>query len=215
MARQHSRTADLPPVRQGSSDRRGSSLRVVQHTTAIDSGSCARERVPANPLPGDCDDPGILRSSDPLWDQLHAIRRRLWIVSTSLESLPAKIELAYRSRSRVAHGARPDEPGLALSASSDESPVTRPEGSNGGWWARRKCARLRSRASRAERRAAAAIHDASVSFGTALEAVLQAAVARAQADEAWLTPRRAPCFRSGDCGSNRDPVSPCEGTSDR
>ena len=42
--------------------------------------------------------------SDSLRDQLLAIRRRLWIVNATLESLPAKIEQTYRNRSVVAGG---------------------------------------------------------------------------------------------------------------
>jgi hypothetical protein len=60
------------------------------------------------------------------------------------------------------------------------------KGTVGGWWAAWKLARLRSRADRAERRAVVAIHDASASFGTALEGVLDAAIARMKADEGDL-----------------------------
>jgi hypothetical protein len=65
----------------------------------------------------------------------------------------------------------------------------RSDGFIGGWWARRKVNRLRSQADRAERRAAGAIQHVSATFGTALEAVLQAAVARVKAEEARL------CYR--------------------
>jgi hypothetical protein len=120
--------------------------------------------------------------SDSLRDQLLAIRRRLWIVNATLESLPAKIEQTYRNRSASAD-AGPNR-------HRNTSDMLRAAGraldnhNAAGWWARWKLARLRSRARRAEARAAAALFDASVSFGAALEAVLQAAVARVKADEA-------------------------------
>jgi hypothetical protein len=122
--------------------------------------------------------------SDSLGDQLLAIRRRLWIVCATLESLPARIEQTYCSRSSITGGDRC----FSVTNTSDHpcnaSPVPEQPKTAAGWWARWKLSRLRSRASRAERQAAAALYDASVSFGEALEAVLQAAVARVKADEA-------------------------------
>jgi hypothetical protein len=140
----------------------------------------------------------VFRHSDPLGEQLLSIRRWLWILSSTLESLPAKIELAYRVR----RGAGTDQPERFPNASAHEWMVPEFEGSSGSWWASRKLARLRSRADRAERRAAAAIRDASGSFGTALEAALQAAVARLRADEAYLGSRAVPCSGTRDQGGD-------------
>ena len=120
--------------------------------------------------------------SDSLRDQLVAIRRRLWIVNATLESLPAKIEQTYRNRSVIA-GVEPSQYRNASDMLSTERRALESQKA-AGWWARWKATRLRSRASRAEARAAAALYDASVSFGEALEAVLHAAVARVKADEA-------------------------------
>jgi hypothetical protein len=119
---------------------------------------------------------------DSLRDQFLAIRRRLWIVNATLECLPAKIEQTYRNRSVIA-GAFPTQSRNTADPLPTEGRAI-PSHRATGWWARWKVARLRSRASRAEARAAAALYDASVSFGLALEAVLQAAVARVKADEA-------------------------------
>ncbi len=122
--------------------------------------------------------------SDSLRDQLVAIRRRLWIVNTTLESLPAKIEQTYRQRSAIAGS---DESAQRRNSSDKfctEPQALRADKAAAGWWARWKLAKLRSRARRAEARAAAALYDASVSFGEALEAVMHAAVARVKADEA-------------------------------
>jgi hypothetical protein len=124
--------------------------------------------------------------SRPLHEQLQAIRRRLWILNATLESLAAKIELADRRRSEVAGGDGPDQPRHSPDASGDERKVLNGGGAVGGWRARWKLARLRSRADRAGRRAAVAINDASTSFGLALKAVRDASIAREKADEAWL-----------------------------
>jgi hypothetical protein len=120
-------------------------------------------------------------ASDSLRDQLVAIRRRLWIVNATLESLPAKIEQSYRNRSVIA-GVEPSQFRNGSDMLSAERRAFEHQKA-AGWWARWKATRLRARASRAEARAAAALYDASVSFGEALEAVLQAAVARVKADE--------------------------------
>jgi hypothetical protein len=123
-------------------------------------------------------------SSGPLRDQLVAIRRRLWIVNATLESLPAKIEQAYRQRSTSAVGDESAQSRETCDTILDHAVGLEAHKAAAGWWARWKLSRLRSRASRAEARAAAALYDASVSFGEALEAVMQAAVARVKADEA-------------------------------
>ncbi len=124
-------------------------------------------------------------------DQLQAIRRRLWILSATLEYLPAKIELAYRARIEVAGRDGTDHSRPISDQPSDGPPVVKAPAALRGWLARWKLARLRARADRAERRAAAAIGDASASFAQALQAVLLAAIARVKADEtdlAYLPP---------------------------
>jgi hypothetical protein len=120
--------------------------------------------------------------SDSLRDQLVAIRRRLWIVNATLESLPAKIEQTYRNRSKIA-GAGPTQDQNVSDTLCTERQALESQ-KVVGWWVRWKLARLRARARRAEARAAAALYDASVSFGEALEAVMHAAAARVKADEA-------------------------------
>ena len=125
---------------------------------------------------------GLFVPSESLRDQLLAIRRRLWIVNATLESLPAKIEQTYRNRSIFA-GTGPNPYRNASDTLSTEQRALESQ-RPAGWWARWKLARLKARARRAEARAASALYDASVSFGEALEAILQAAVARVKADEA-------------------------------
>jgi hypothetical protein len=122
--------------------------------------------------------------SDSLRDQLLAIRRRLWILNATLEARLAKIEQTSRKTSPFSGGDGRAPCRDACDAFSSERPALESHAAAGGWWARWKLARLRSRASRAERRAAAALYDASVSFSEALEAVLRAAAARVKADEA-------------------------------
>jgi hypothetical protein len=155
---------------------------------AVNSGLDAVIR-PGPPSRNGIDGPGrdhdgenFFIPSDSLRDQLVAIRRRLWIVNATLESLSAKIEQTYRNRSVIADAgpARHRNTSDTLCAAGR----TLDNHNAAGWWARWKLARLRSRASRAEGRAAAALYDASVSFGEALEAVFNAAVARVKADEA-------------------------------
>src|SRR5262249_41737591 len=122
--------------------------------------------------------------SESLRDQLLAIRRRLWIVNATLESLPAKIEQTYHKRNTFLGGDRfgreckPADRSCPEAFSGERRKLVAP------WWTRWRLAKLRSRAVRAERRAAAALYTASVSFGEALEAVLLSAVARVKADEA-------------------------------
>lgn len=209
MERHQSRTTDLPPARRGSSSDRdwdtcGASLSVEAWTAAaLTSGPASRKGGGIQPSGRDSVEPGVCRPSDSLREQLQAIRRRLWIVNGALESLSAKIELAHRRRCEVAG---PDGPDLSRHSSNplgDERLAPQSEGLVGRWWARRKLAWLRSRADRAERRAAAAISGASVSFGTALEAVLQAAIARVKADEACLNSGLPPAPRRCDCGDDR------------
>jgi hypothetical protein len=136
--------------------------------------------------------PGRFRCINLPWDQLQAIRRRLWILSATLESLHSKIERAYYQRGDEDGGAGPDQPRHSPDALGHEWLVPQSEGFVAHWWARRKLTRLRSRADRAERRAAAAIQDVSASCSAALEAVLQSAVARLKADEAYRSSPRHP-----------------------
>jgi hypothetical protein len=127
---------------------------------------------------------GVFVPSESLRDQLLAIRRRLWIVNATLESLPAKIEQTYSRRSSILGGASSSRVRNTSNPPCQEVPAREPHEVAGGCWARWRRAKLRSRASRAERLAAAALYNASISFGDALEAVLRAAVARVKADEA-------------------------------
>ena len=137
---------------------------------------------------------GLSHCSTPLRIPLGAIRRKLWILNTRLQSLPAKIELIYR---QSGEGVYVD--GLERCMHNGiEIAEERLDGRRvlGGWPARWNRARLRARADRAERRAADAMNKASVSLSDAFEAVLQAACARIRADEACRnitetpTPRR-------------------------
>jgi hypothetical protein len=138
---------------------------------------------------------GLSHCSTPLRIPLGAIRRKLWILNTKLQSLPAKIELIYRQSGewvnvdgleRCMH----DGVGLAKERLNGRRGL-------GCWPAKWNRARLRARADRAERRAAVAMNKASVSLSDAFEAVLQAACARIRADEACRnitetpTPRRS------------------------
>jgi hypothetical protein len=126
--------------------------------------------------------------SSSLRDQLQTIRRRLWILNATLESLLAKFEVAYRMKSEVAGRDGSNAPRYTADAAGNKRLTLKAKGTLGGWWARWRLVRLRSRADRAERRAVVAIHDASASFGAALDAVLHAAIARVEADEVSLGP---------------------------
>ncbi len=161
-----------------------------------------RNRSRTAVLPHVCDERWSDRNrSNSLRDQLPAIRRRLWILNATLESLPAKIELAYRLRSEVANGDGPDQPWNRPDACGNQRLTFKAKRAIGGWWARWKLARLRSRADWAERRAVIAIHDASNSFSSALDAVLHAAIARVTADDVCLDPSHIrPCRRAAEDG---------------
>jgi hypothetical protein len=131
--------------------------------------------------------------SDSLRDQLLAIRRRLWIVNATLESLPQKIEQTYRSRSVIKDAGPAQHRNTSDTLCTERRAFESHKAAD--WWTRWKLARLRSRARRAEARATAALYDASVSFGEALEAVLQATVARVKANEAGFQ-SLPPSFRA-------------------
>ena len=125
---------------------------------------------------------GLPHCSTPLRIPLGAIRRKLWILGTKLQSLAAKIELIYRqSGERVnvdgLERCMHDGVGLAKERLNGRRVF-------GCWPAKWNRARLRARADRAERHAVVAMNKASVSLSDAFEAVLQAACARIKADEA-------------------------------
>ncbi len=118
---------------------------------------------------------GLSHRSPSLRITLGAIRRKLWILNTKLQSLSATIELIYRHSGewvnvdglgRCLH----DGVGLAEERVNGRRVL---EGLPARW----NRARLRARADRAERRAAVAMNKASVSLSDAFEAVLQAACA--------------------------------------
>jgi hypothetical protein len=164
----------------------------------MNSGSSPRNRVARSPSASDSEHPPVFGASDPLWDQLHAVRRRLWIISATLETLPAKIEAALRKSGDLADGLELDHPRHSTIAPQSQRLARLPEKFIAAWWARRKVARLISRADRAERKAAAAIQHVSTSFAAALEAFLQAAVDRVNAQEARLNTLDSPDSRAHD-----------------
>jgi hypothetical protein len=157
--------------------------------SAMDSGPIARDGGCGSTPARDSCDQGVDPCSDSLPNQLQAIRRRLWILSATLESLPAKIELACRQSGVRDGGEGLDRPAQTRDRYGDQRLAFKRFGFWSRWRAMRKLARLRLRADRAERRAAVAINGASAAFGVAFEAALQAALARVKADEA----RRSCC----------------------
>jgi hypothetical protein len=212
MERHRSRTIAPKPVRRGFlSDRDWDKCAEIISVDAwsaapMTSGRSTRDGGGVTTPESDCTDQGVARRTDPARDQVQAIRRSLWILSATLESLPAKIELACRRSGAVAGRDGLDQP----QHTRDVRLRLKALGALGGWRARWKCARLRSRANRAERRAAVAIRDASASFGAALEAVLHAAVARAKADQACLVSCCVPAPPSRDQGDDRETIGPLE-----
>jgi hypothetical protein len=213
MERHQSKTIGLPPVSQGSlSDR---DWHKCGEIIALDAWSAG----PMNSGPGrredgggaqtagrESVDQGISRRSDPMADRLKAVRRRLWILNATLESLPAKIELACRQSGVWAGGDGLDRHQQSCDGLGDVHLAVKTEGVLGRWRAKWKIATLRSRADRAERRAAVAIDDASASFSAAIEAVLQAALARVNADGACRGCWFATAGQSGDEGRGGEPV---------
>jgi hypothetical protein len=142
--------------------------------------------------PSDSFEHGVSHCSTPLRIALGAIRRKLWILNTKLQSLPAKIELIERQSGEWVNGdglerCMHDGVGLAKERLNGRRGL-------GCWRARWNRARLRARAERTERHAVAAMNKASASLSDAFEAVLQAACARIRADEASrnITETRAP-----------------------
>jgi hypothetical protein len=127
-------------------------------------------------------EPCLPHCSIPLRTPLGAIRRKLWILNTTLQSLPAKIESTYRQSGEAVYVG-------GLEQCMHDGVGVAEERLNGrrvlrGWLARWNCARLRARADQAERHAIVAMNKASVSLSDAFEAVVKAACARNRADEA-------------------------------
>ena len=198
MERHPSRTPDLPTdLHESLSDRdrvrSGGSISAQERCIgAMNSGTSPGDEDAIKTWVRDSMNPGLFRCINLPWDQLQAIRRRLWILSATLDSLNVKIERAYYQRGDEDGGAGPDQPRHSPDASDREWLAPQSEEIVASFWARRKLARLRSRADRAERRAAAAIQDVSASCDAAVEAVLHSAVARLKADEAYLSSCRHP-----------------------
>jgi hypothetical protein len=192
MERHESAVTDLSRVaHETQPDRREGRSTRAPSIAARNSGSSPGNRGLIEAWEKDSANPGAFQTSDRLCHQLHAIRRRLWILSAALESMRAKIEPGYRRQSDGASEAARDRPSRALSAFGDEGREAHSEDFAGSWWARRQRNRLMARANRAERRAAAAMQLASASVAAALEAASQAAVARAKANEVRLSSSRA------------------------
>jgi hypothetical protein len=203
MEQHQSTTTDLPPDRAGYLSDRGWDKSVastwVEASLAapVSLGRESRNGGGVNTTEMDSVDPGGFRP-DFARDRLQAIRRGLWIMSATLESLPAKIKSAYHTRGELVGRDGPVQPSPTSNESSAGPLIVKAQATLRGWPARWKIARLKARAVRAERRAAAAIGDASASFGEALEAVLHAAIARVKADEACLNTLRPSTFRRGE-----------------
>jgi hypothetical protein len=81
-----------------------------QYIAGESSGLSASGRSAVKASFDDSVNAGVFHTSDPIWDQLVAIRRRLWILNATLQSLPAKLELACRKRDDAARDAEPDQP---------------------------------------------------------------------------------------------------------
>ena len=136
---------------------------------------------------------GLSHCPTPLRIPLGAIRRKLWILSIKLQSMPAKIELIYRQNSEGVYAdglerCQHDGVGIAEDRLDGRRVL-------GGWSAKWNRARLPARADRAERLAAVAMNRASVSLSDAFEAVLKAACARIRADEACRNISETPAPR--------------------
>jgi hypothetical protein len=133
-------------------------------------------------------DRDVALRSGSLQDQIRVIRRKLWILNATLDSLHAKIEVAGRKRERLPEGDSPERPRRSIVFSGGVRRVPRIGRKFDRWLRRRSLARLGSDADRAEKRALAAIARASASIGAALEAVRLAAIAREMAEKAHYRP---------------------------
>ena len=144
---------------------------------------------------------GLFHCSRPLGIPLGAIRRKLWILNTKLQSLAAKIELIYCQSGEWVNVDGPERRMHDRVGVAEE----RPNGRSvlGCWPARWNFSRLQARADRAERRAAVAMNKASISLSDACEAVLQAACARKRADEACRNFTESPVPRLSGQGDER------------
>ena len=140
---------------------------------------------------------GLSDLSALLNDQLRAIRRKLWIFNTSLDSLPAKIEMAYYQSGGWVEREKLDRSVHTCDELAKDGVVLKGKKVLNCWPTKWKCARLRARAVRAERHAAVAIKSASASLSDAFEALLQYACACAKADEYRRNITRTPTRR--DC----------------
>jgi hypothetical protein len=191
------RTTDVQAARLESlHDREGSISALAPSVAAITSGATQSATGGIQAPIRNGASPDVPLTTAPVWDQVQAVRRRLWILSAKLDSLPAKIELAIHNTSDRAHETGSDQVRRRASALRARWLGPHSEGFVGNWWARMRLARLRLQADQAERRATDAIQHASASFGAAFEAVLQAAVARVKSDEARLSSRRTSNSRS-------------------
>jgi hypothetical protein len=216
MERHQPSTSDPQPARRGFLASRDWDRFVG--STSVDAWSVA----PMNSGPSLCDGDDVAtvgressdhrdcHRSDPVWAQLQAIRRSMWILNATLESLPAKIELARWTSAGVTgrdgfvqlrHTHR--QPG-------DDPSALEAERAKGGWRTRWKLARLQARADRAERRAAVAVRYASASYSAAFEALLRAATARAIADQACGGLRGGPSPLQSDKGDKPGALNPAE-----
>jgi hypothetical protein len=108
MERPRSRTTDLPHVRDElwldrDLDKCGGSISVdAGPAVVMTSGPSPRDEGGVKTSGRDSVDKGVFLPSDSLRDQLQAIRRKLWVLNATLESLPAKIEVVCRNRGEEA-----------------------------------------------------------------------------------------------------------------
>jgi hypothetical protein len=187
MERHHSKTiAPTPVCREIPSNRDPDEMAGIvvgdaRSAAPTKSGPSTSDRGRGSPSTSDSIDHGLSDFSAPLNDQLRAIRRKLWILNATLDSLPTKIEMAYQQSAESVEML--DRSVHTCDGLANEGFTLKGNKILGSWPARWKCARLRARAARAERRAAVAINNLSDSLGRARETVQQYARARAKADE--------------------------------
>ncbi len=161
------------------------------------SGPSQSDRSRTSASTRDSVDQGLSDFSAGLNDQLRAIRRKLWIFNATLNALLAKIEIAYHPSAVRSESDMLDRSAQNCDRLGKDGVALKGKTILGCWPARWKCARLRARAVRAERRAAVAMNDASTALSQAFEAVLQYACACAEADESCMNITHTPTPR--DC----------------
>ena len=189
MERHHSKTiAPTPVCRELPSNRDSDEMAGIvvgdaRSAAPTKFGPSTSDRGRGSPSASDSVDQGLSDFSAPLNDQLRAIRRKLWILNATLDSLPTMIEMAYQQSAESVEREVHDRSVPTCDGLANEGFTLKGKKILGSWSARWKCARLRARALRAERHAAAAMNNASNSLGHAFEAVQQYARARAKADE--------------------------------